>query len=59
MKRQAGSQVSGEACALCVCTLLCVDVCFTGFSWLLNAILVADTPRAKLWTRLCGLVIVF
>lgn len=38
---------------------VCVHYMETGFSWLLNTIPAADTPRAKLWRRLRGLVIVF
>lgn len=55
--------MSGGVCVLYVCSLLrvSVSVCvrITGFSWLLNGIPAADTPRAKLWRRLCGLVSVF
>lgn len=44
----AREQVSGEVCIVCVHLVVCVCVGITGFSWLLNAIPIADTPRVKL-----------
>lgn len=52
-------QVECESVYLVVCIFVFGYYVETGFSWLLNAIPAADTPSAKLWRRLCGLISVF
>lgn len=59
---EEAASVRWSVCTVCVHLPVCVCVCVCAhyrFSWLLNGIPAADTPRAKLWRRLYGLVTVF